>query len=159
MSSSPPLRPGGRVWTTSSQPSTPRQQLYRCVHLSAADAQHSIFWLSLAVAACPNDLNMSFVMQGSGWGWLGYNKESGALEIQTTSNQDPLAASKVCHRVFRTHSSACMHHVTIIGVSFGCHATCWYSGVDSCVAACMSAAATVRQLLVVALHVVGLFIL
>eukprot|EP00877_Chromochloris_zofingiensis_P001104 jgi/Chrzof1/10995/Cz05g19280.t1 len=33
-------------------------------------------------------------VQGSGWGWLGYNKESGALEIQTTSNQDPLAASK-----------------------------------------------------------------
>jgi superoxide dismutase len=33
--------------------------------------------------------------QGSGWGWLGYNKGSKALEIATCANQDPLAA-KVC---------------------------------------------------------------
>ncbi|KAF8071255.1 Sod2 [Scenedesmus sp. PABB004] len=31
-------------------------------------------------------------VQGSGWGWLGYNKASGALEIATCANQDPLAA-------------------------------------------------------------------
>jgi hypothetical protein len=30
--------------------------------------------------------------QGSGWGWLGYNKASGALDIVTCANQDPLAA-------------------------------------------------------------------
>ena len=29
-------------------------------------------------------------VQGSGWGWLGYNKVSKRLEIATTSNQDPL---------------------------------------------------------------------
>ncbi|KAI8465008.1 MAG: superoxide dismutase [Mn] [Monoraphidium minutum] len=30
-------------------------------------------------------------VQGSGWGWLGYNKASGGLEIATCANQDPLA--------------------------------------------------------------------
>lgn len=29
-------------------------------------------------------------VQGSGWGWLGYNKGNGKLEVVTTSNQDPL---------------------------------------------------------------------
>ena len=29
-------------------------------------------------------------VQGSGWGWLGYNKTSQKLEIATTPNQDPL---------------------------------------------------------------------
>ena len=29
-------------------------------------------------------------LQGSGWGWLGYNKTNGKLEIVTTANQDPL---------------------------------------------------------------------
>ncbi|TDL27036.1 manganese and iron superoxide dismutase [Rickenella mellea] len=29
-------------------------------------------------------------IQGSGWGWLGYNKSSKALEIVTTANQNPL---------------------------------------------------------------------
>jgi len=29
-------------------------------------------------------------IQGSGWGWLGYNKSSKSLEIATTPNQDPL---------------------------------------------------------------------
>ena len=29
--------------------------------------------------------------QGSGWGWLGYNKASGKLEISTLANQDPLS--------------------------------------------------------------------
>ena len=32
-------------------------------------------------------------VQGSGWGWLGYNKSSGFLEIATCSNQDPLEAT------------------------------------------------------------------
>ncbi len=29
-------------------------------------------------------------IQGSGWGWLGYNPETSKLEIVTTANQDPL---------------------------------------------------------------------
>lgn len=29
--------------------------------------------------------------QGSGWGWLGYNKATSGLEIATCANQDPLA--------------------------------------------------------------------
>lgn len=32
-------------------------------------------------------------VQGSGWGWLGYNKASGALEIATLANQDPLSTT------------------------------------------------------------------
>lgn len=31
-------------------------------------------------------------IQGSGWGWLGYNKGLKRLEIATCSNQDPLSA-------------------------------------------------------------------
>jgi superoxide dismutase len=30
-------------------------------------------------------------VQGSGWGWLGYNKATRGLEIATCANQDPLA--------------------------------------------------------------------
>ena len=30
-------------------------------------------------------------VQGSGWGWLGYNKASDRLEITTMPNQDPLS--------------------------------------------------------------------
>lgn len=32
-------------------------------------------------------------LQGSGWGWLGYNPETNALQIATTANQDPLQAT------------------------------------------------------------------
>jgi hypothetical protein len=31
------------------------------------------------------------MLQGSGWGWLGYNKANGALEVATCANQDPLS--------------------------------------------------------------------
>jgi Fe-Mn family superoxide dismutase len=32
----------------------------------------------------------SAAVQGSGWGWLGYNKEAKRVEIATLPNQDPL---------------------------------------------------------------------
>lgn len=38
-------------------------------------------------------------IQGSGWGWLGYNSSTKKLEIVTTPNQDPLICSS-----FRTYS-------------------------------------------------------
>lgn len=32
-------------------------------------------------------------VQGSGWGWLGYNKLTKSLQITTCANQDPLQAT------------------------------------------------------------------
>jgi superoxide dismutase, Fe-Mn family len=34
---------------------------------------------------------LTVAIQGSGWGWLGYNKASGKLAMATCSNQDPLS--------------------------------------------------------------------
>ncbi|KAI9103697.1 Manganese/iron superoxide dismutase [Phlyctochytrium arcticum] len=76
---------------------------------------HSIFWTNLAppksgggeppqgalATAIKNDFGsleeftkkfsaQSAAVQGSGWGWLGYNQATKHLEIATTSNQDPL---------------------------------------------------------------------
>jgi Fe-Mn family superoxide dismutase len=76
---------------------------------------HSIFWQNL----CPGGsgsptgplleaINRDFgsfesmkeklssstvAIQGSGWGWLGYNKANGKLQIATCANQDPLEAT------------------------------------------------------------------
>jgi len=36
--------------------------------------------------------NAAIGIQGSGWGWLGYNKGLRRLEITTCANQDPLSA-------------------------------------------------------------------
>lgn len=35
----------------------------------------------------------SVAVQGSGWGWLGYNSKTGKLEVATCANQDPLEAT------------------------------------------------------------------
>ena len=32
-------------------------------------------------------------VQGSGWGWLGFNKEKDRVEIATCANQDPLSTT------------------------------------------------------------------
>ena len=32
-------------------------------------------------------------VQGSGWGWLGYDKANKSLKVTTTANQDPLEAT------------------------------------------------------------------
>jgi len=44
-------------------------------------------------------------IQGSGWGWLGFNKTTRKLEVVTTANQDPL-----------------LSHVPIIGIDIWEHA-------------------------------------
>lgn len=76
---------------------------------------HSIFWEVLTpnnegdpkgdlLASIKNDLgsfeNMkkeltarTVAIQGSGWGWLGYNPSTGRLRIATCANQDPLTAT------------------------------------------------------------------
>ena len=79
---------------------------------------HSIFWTNLAPTSAGGGtpptgklaeaINATFgslekfiekfngktgPIQGSGWGWLGYNKASGSLEIATCSNQDPLSTT------------------------------------------------------------------
>ncbi|XP_075259277.1 superoxide dismutase [Mn], mitochondrial-like [Convolutriloba macropyga] len=36
-------------------------------------------------------------IQGSGWGWLGFNKDKNRLEIATCANQDPLLATTGLH--------------------------------------------------------------
>ncbi|KAL0071211.1 Superoxide dismutase [Mn], mitochondrial [Marasmius tenuissimus] len=76
---------------------------------------HSLFWKNLAPASgdggkltdgplreaierdfgSVEDFKKSFnaktaAIQGSGWGWLGYNATTKKLEIVTTANQDPL---------------------------------------------------------------------
>jgi Fe-Mn family superoxide dismutase len=72
---------------------------------------HCIFWTNLckdggepdgqllqqikkdfgSVQAMQDKLNaMSIAIQGSGWGWLGYNKNEKRLELACCPNQDPL---------------------------------------------------------------------
>ncbi|XP_077342434.1 superoxide dismutase [Mn], mitochondrial [Lithobates pipiens] len=73
---------------------------------------HSIFWTNLSpsgggepqgelLKAITRDFGsfekfkdklttMSVAVQGSGWGWLGYNKESNRLQVTACANQDPL---------------------------------------------------------------------
>jgi len=91
---------------------------------------HSLFWTNLAPASgdggklqsgplkdailrdfgSVEEFQKSFntktaAVQGSGWGWLGYNATTKKLEIVTTPNQDPLIS-----------------HVPIIGVDIWEHA-------------------------------------
>jgi superoxide dismutase, Fe-Mn family len=75
---------------------------------------HSLFWenltpkggsptgsLAKAIDECfgsfdnlKSDMSAKTVaVQGSGWGWLGYNKATGRVEVATCANQDPLHAT------------------------------------------------------------------
>lgn len=77
---------------------------------------HAIFWTNLvpakdfrppegelkaAIEAKWNNLDnfvstfnaQTAAVQGSGWGWLGYNKATKSLEIATMANQDPVTLS------------------------------------------------------------------
>jgi len=75
---------------------------------------HSIFWQNLSpdggepsgalLAAIERDFGSlsalqtqlsgaTVAVQGSGWGWLGYSKARGALQVATCANQDPLEAT------------------------------------------------------------------
>ncbi|KAF8591729.1 manganese superoxide dismutase [Ramaria rubella] len=89
---------------------------------------HSLFWKNLAPAGPTNQASGALkealekdygsfesfkksmnektaAIQGSGWGWLGYNSALKKLEIVTTANQDPL-----------------LTHVPIIGIDIWEHA-------------------------------------
>lgn len=47
-----------------------------------------------SVDAMKDEMSATTVaIQGSGWGWLGYNTKTGKLEIATCANQDPLEAT------------------------------------------------------------------
>lgn len=76
---------------------------------------HSIFWQNMCpggsgepegelMAAITRDFGSfetmkqrlsaaTVAVQGSGWGWLGYDKETGRLRLATCANQDPLQAT------------------------------------------------------------------
>jgi len=75
---------------------------------------HSIFWQNLSpdggeptgallsaierdfgsLGALQSQLSAATVaVQGSGWGWLGYSKAKGTLQVATCANQDPLEAT------------------------------------------------------------------
>jgi len=83
---------------------------------------HSIFWETLSpdgngapegalLAAIERDFGsfanmkaqlsaMSVAIQGSGWGWLGYNKTANKLALSALPNQDPLEASTGLYPLF-----------------------------------------------------------
>lgn len=75
---------------------------------------HSIFWCNLSPNSCKpdgalaNQITKDFgcmeemkkrlsettvAIQGSGWGWLGYDQKAKSLRIVTCANQDPLQAT------------------------------------------------------------------
>lgn len=86
--------------------------------IGGGHVNHSIFWTNLAspknggggkptgelLTAIEKDFgsyeklvermtNACIAVQGSGWGWLGYSKDTGRLAIAACPNQDPLLAT------------------------------------------------------------------
>lgn len=77
-----PLKPLSNV---TSVPSTVRSLLKLMLHRFVGPI------LNLCCLAFKTKMNnTTAAIQGSGWGWLGYNPETKKLEIVTTANQDPL---------------------------------------------------------------------
>ncbi|KAJ8979863.1 hypothetical protein NQ317_016047 [Molorchus minor] len=75
---------------------------------------HSIFWQNLSASSSEPSAELckaiqssfgsidnlkkqlsaqTIAVQGSGWGWLGYDKNTGSIKIATCANQDPLEAT------------------------------------------------------------------
>jgi Fe-Mn family superoxide dismutase len=62
-------------------------------------------------------------VQGSGWGWLGYNKAGKRLEVVTTANQDPLLSESTWAGAReRAVLMRLAGHVPIIGIDIWEHA-------------------------------------
>ena len=110
---------------------------------------HSLFWQNLAPASSPEARSSAapqlikqiqavwgdeakfrdafkaalLGIQGSGWGWLGYNKAANKLEIVTTPNQDPLLSVffPLCPLIeYSNHKM--LGHVPLIGIDIWEHA-------------------------------------
>lgn len=100
-------------------------------HLSRGVTNRQLFWKNLAptgsqettepssgplaeqikkdfgsVENLKNEVNTkTAAIQGSGWGWVGYNPKNKTIEVVTTANQDPL-----------------LTHVPLIGIDIWEHA-------------------------------------
>lgn len=109
-------------------------------------SNHSLFWKNLAPASdssakaptsgplldqikkdfgslenLKTELNTkTAAVQGSGWGWLGYNQGKKTLEVVTTANQDPLTSE--IHKKLRLGWLTLSAHVPIIGIDIWEHA-------------------------------------
>ena len=54
---------------------------------------------------------MSVAVQGSGWGWLGYNRQTSRLQLATTFNQDLLEPTHgTCNTCSHSHLLEPTHH-------------------------------------------------
>jgi Fe-Mn family superoxide dismutase len=111
------------------QTATPKQRIALQAALKfngGGHINHSLFWKNLAPAgtgggalpdgklkealerdfggvdAFKKEMNAkTAAVQGSGWGWLGYNPSTKKLEIVTTANQDPLLCEEGLPSVLR----------------------------------------------------------
>ncbi len=74
-----------------------------CLCLPIPLTQHTLTYNPTALKKKLNTVTAA--IQGSGWGWLGYNPDTKKLEVVTTANQDPL-----------------LSHVPIVGIDIWEHA-------------------------------------